>query len=501
MISDIPPIVSRRIHAVTSYVLKKPFLLILLIFLFLLLRNNSVLTLTDVYDGFITKIRLLSSENSIHSYIFKTMLTPYDQHFIPIWFLIILPAYYFNAGPLLMGLVSFGVAATLLYLMFRIIYYFTKDHANGLVYSALVTLVFSSTIFFIEVIAWKWMLCLLISSVFTYLSILIVLEKKRGLRWTVLYTVSLFLSLWSFGTAWVGAWGIALFLILTRRYKDVYTLIAISTAIFGSIVAVIASNSTNNINFGYIAKNLLETLALVTGNLSMHLLGVARFTSVEHTYISSALTGAILSVLIVRITNLYRSNQLSEKSAFLATLATVYMVLIFLSVFRVMSQYGTDQSASLDGYIFGNRYLFVYSIPLVLVLGILMREIVLKLPRNLLYVLIVGGIFSGILTNNYYSQSDTFMTNPDRSKFYEFTPEAIKEASINSITLPNIEGDLFFRNRETKLSDAVKFQKESQGIPVTFMDPTSLDSYQCSSLRDNSKISTWLDLYNKDWCK
>ncbi len=228
----------------------KPYLLIVGFLLFLLVRNWPVFLLWDVNDGFFLKTAIVSHGFGIEGfkdYVHSTVLHSFNGHFKPLWLLCFLGiVYFFDSNPWALGILSFGFAAILLYLLFRICHHFFGNRTNGYVYSLMVALAFSSTAYFLEIIAWKWMLCLLMSSVFFCVSLLILLEKKESLKWLIIYTLALLSCFWTFGTGWVLGWGLVLFLILSGyKLRNRFVLVTIVASILGTVLTLLVNqNST-----------------------------------------------------------------------------------------------------------------------------------------------------------------------------------------------------------------------------------------------------------------
>ena len=500
---------TEKINLVSRYFIKKPFVMIGLFLSFLLLRNWRVFLLTDVYDGYIAKINLVAGgfnfENIKH-YIKHVALKEYDQHFIPVWFaLFFCLVYIVDSNPRVLGFLSFGFGACLLYLLFRITGYFYGKKVNGNIFSLAVALLFSSSLFFLETIAWKWQLGLLISSVTYLFCIVIILERKDSIIWRIIYSAALFTSIWTFGTSWLGAWGIVVFLLLRERnLKHNYLKLTIAIAVVGTLSQIIANTSSiHNINIVYFLANLPALLTLETANIFMLLSGVFRFTGTSQIYASDVLGVTVIAAVALRYGRMYISRRLTEKDAMVVSLLLVYVLLIALSLLRIMPKSGITPNISLEGYIFGNRYLFIYSIPLFIAVVIGCGEYFIRLSKPVIYTFMIGIVALGIVTEIAYPGFDSFTTNESRNKFYNLTLDAVKDASSKKLVLPDLSGELFFQGPKTplKLDHAVYIRDESYNYKLRFQDPATMTSQECKELHSDSLITTWLNLYNQSWCK
>ncbi len=161
---------------------------------------------------------------------------------------------------------------------------------------------------------------------------------------------------------------------------------------------------------------------------------------------------------------------------------------------------GIGSSTDLENYIFGNRYLFIYSVPLFLAGAISFGDYVRRLSKPIVYILISGTLVFGILNMVVYPGFDSFISNKSRDKFYNMTDPAIKKASDNNFILPDLRSDLFFKNQKIELSRAINVKKDAPNYRLVFKSPNNLSSYECSRLKKDALVSEWLNLYNKDWC-
>ncbi len=312
---------TKSIDRLGAYLSKRPFVMIGALFIFLVARDWPVFLLTDVYDGFIVKTSLVSNgfsfDNFVH-FIRHTALSAYDQHFIPIWFIFFFfSVWLFDTNTWLLGVLSFGFAACLLYLLFRIINFFYNDKPGGKLFSLLAILVFSGSVFFLETIAWKWQLVLLMASVFYLSSLLILLEKKSSIVWRLSYALLLLGAIWTFSVYWIGAWGLALFILLRNRtWKDNTLILTIFVALIGTLTQIIANTSSiNHFNLIYIIANLPSILTLETANILMLDVGVFRFSSVAQTYASGTLAITVISLFIYKYYSVYKSKNFTERCA------------------------------------------------------------------------------------------------------------------------------------------------------------------------------------------
>ncbi len=490
-----------------SYLAKHPAALIPAFFIFLAARNWPVFLLADLRDGFYMKTAVVSDGFSlpgIKFYIKYHMLRPWNGHFIPLWFVVFFGlSYFFDSNPWAEGFLSFGFAAILLYLIFRIVYHFFNQRPNGYLYSLMVALVFSSTGFFLEMIAWKWMTGLLMSSVFFCLALIILLEKNLTLKWQIVYTLALFSSFWTFGSAWVQAWGLLLFLFLSgRKWNERIVVLTAIIAFIGTALSIIANhNSIPALNPLFLITNLPAIFALAATNVLLLTVGVFRFGGLQEIYVSSVLGVTIIMALSFHFYSRYKEGRgLSKIDALVVSLLLTFLATIVLSLLRLTPANGITPTSSPENYIIGGRYLFVYSIPLILALAIALGKRIAGLPRNLLYIFMLGALAYGVIIQATYRRVDPDISNTQRTEFYNLTLKALQAAEAKHLPLPELSGGLFVRGYEVNLSEAAKVRKDAYKYHPVFKDPHEISASECFSLRQDPTISRWLNLYNKNWC-
>lgn len=490
--------------------LLKPYILIPLIFALLAIRNWPVFLLADLRDGLLVKLLMVEEGlgwQGFKHYAKHYALSSWVGHFKPVWFFTFFGiVYLFDSNPWVLGALSFGCAAVLLYLIFRIIAHFYGNVKNGLLYAALVTLAFSSTSFFLETIAWKWMLCLLLCSTFFCLALVILLEKlesKLQLKWILLYVVAMFASAWSFGSGWMLCWGLVVYLVLCgRKLRDRLLIVTIVATILAMLPTfIVNSGSTPPINIPFLVVNIPSTMILGAVNVVLQTLGVFRFAFPQFIRFSSVLAVTVIVALTAYYFAQYKNKKLSRKDALVAGLLISYVGIIALSFLRLAPSSGFTPISSPENYIIGGRYLFIYSVPLLLALAIAVGGKIVKLPRYLLVIFMGGFLLYGISMQLGYSQIDPDVSNRHRTDFYNLTPKALEEARTKSIVLPNISGDLYWRTYQHKLDRVIKIRKDSSQYEPAFKEPAALSDQECKALKESKYINQWLNLYSTEWCK
>lgn len=490
--------------------LLKPYILIPLIFALLVIRNWPVFLLADLRDGLLVKLLMVEEGlgwQGFKHYAKHYALSSWVGHFKPVWFFTFFgTVYFFDSNPWVLGALSFGCAAVLLYLIFRIIAHFYGNVKNGLLYAALVTLAFSSTSFFLETIAWKWMLCLLLCSTFFCLALVILLEKlesKLQLKWLLLYVAAMFASAWSFGSGWMLCWGLVVYLVLNgRKPKDLLLIVTTITTILAMLPTfIVNSGSTPPINIPFLLVNIPSTMILGAVNVVLQTLGVFRFAFPQFIRYSSVLAITVIIALVAYYLTRYRQKQLSQKDALAAGLLLSYVGIIALSFLRLAPSSGFTPISSPENYIIGGRYLFIYSVPLLLALAIAVGGKIVKLPRYLLIIFMSGFFLYGVSMQVGYSQVDPDVSNRQRTDFYNLTPKALEEARTKNIALPNISGDLYWRTYQHKLDRVIKIRKDSMQYGSKFKEPATLTDQECKTIHESEYVARWLNLYSTEWCK
>lgn len=489
--------------AVKVCVGRRPYILILVFFVFLLLRNFSAFTLVDTYDGAIVKIDIIKNGTGIEGfkdYLHNYVFTTYSQHFLPVWFLIFYGiSVIADSNPVVMGALSFGVTSCILFLIYRIVLHFNQR--KSIVYGLFATLLFSSSLFFLEMISWKWMLCLLLSVCLALLCFFIILVKAQKSWWRYAYVLSLAGSVWTFGTSWVVAWGLFIFLLL-KRDKNRLILPTLVTALLSTFFAWWLNRADIGVlNIASVIVNLPSLAVMITANIVLQLIGVFRFTALNNIYVSSVLGITSIAALSSHFFARYRHKLFNEKDSLIASLLMVYLATIALGITRHVPPHGLRPAASLDGYVFGNRYLFAYSIPLFLALALSFSNTFDRLKNRLVLIIFTGAMVLGFIVQLAYPKIDPLITNPSRTRFYYTTPAAVSDAISHDLVLPNIDGDLLSAGQTIPLEEAIKVRKDSRSWGNRTKPVSQLYGKECSDLRKHHVIVDWLNLYNTDWCR
>lgn len=486
----------------------RPYYALPIIFIFLAIRNWPVFLLTDMYDGMSFKMEIVRgglTQESFKAYAEEFVLKAFNQHFIPLWFLFFYAlSTITDNNPLALGLLSFGAAAALLYLMFQLL-------ATGLAFNGrkttaaagLVTLLFSSTVFFLEMIAWKWMLSLLLSSTFFYLCLFILLKEKRSVGWKWVYGIAMIMSIWTFGLGWVWAWGLVLFLLFQRAKKSWLLPLTIIIALIGTLLAVLLNKDTvGSVNAWAFISAIPSALVIITANIFLSLIGVFRFMDVGLTNVSSVLGVSLLLVLGTHYLSRYKKGLFDTKDALICSLLIVYVATIALSLLRVIPAGNVAEGqVNIDNYIFGNRYLFAYAIPLTLAIGMAVMPYLVRLSRLSLLIMLCGAVVLGFVMQGIYPKTEPIITNKNRDAFYKLTPGALDRVHHQQLVLPDLTSDLLFKGGVINLSDAIYIRKSSLSRLPSFKAPNELSLEECAKLKSDQFVTTWLNIYSSSkWC-
>ncbi|HSX45311.1 MAG TPA: hypothetical protein VLF39_04390 [Candidatus Saccharimonadales bacterium] len=483
---------------------QRPIFWLPIFLVFLLVRNWQVFLLTDLHDGYGVKTFIVSSGLNypgLKAYIHRYALQSYGGHFIPLWFAIFwLLIYLFDSNPYVLGLLSFAFAAWLLYLIYRLCLHFFDSHRNGHLYALLAAMIFSSSGFFLEAIAWKWMLGLVISTAFFCQALLILLRQKHSKIWLAIYSILLLGSVWTFGTSWMLCWGLVIFLLLQRQKKlQNYLFSTIAVSVVATITTLIANRHiVSHLNPVFILTNLPAVALMAAVNTLLQMFGVFRLGGVQHLYISSALAITILLALVVYYYDRHKHNNLSQKDQLVISLILAYLAIITLSLMRLMPVTGISPISSPENFIIGDRYMFVYSIPLFIALFVTAGKKMMNLPKLILYILIGGAIIYGVEIQINYSKIDPVIANHHRTEFYNLEPKALLEAQDQGLKLPDIDGDLFGSTQ--RLSRSVKIRKDYAKYNPQFVSPKSLTTSNCLAIHKSKDLDNWLNLYSSQWC-
>lgn len=487
-------------------------LLFVSIFIFLVLRNWPVFLLPDVYDGTLIKLQIVGegfSRSGFSWYVHHFMLQPFNNAFQPVWFLLFYVLSWFDTNPLLWGIVAFAVAASILFLIGKIVLHFYAGKKAAWLYAGFCALVFSSSLFFLEVIAWKWMTLLLLSSAGFLCCFYMVLEHN-GQGWIkkTLYAASLAICLWTFGTGWIMAWGLVLFTGLKRyggRKQTVssYFIVSLVLTLVGAAVALLANRGeTTSHNLLFFVVHAPAMLVLVAANGLGQLVGVFRFVNVDTTFldVSSVLGYALLLCIGYYFYGRLRARKLTDLDRAVLSLLVCYVLLVCVSLVRLMPPSGLDPVTSFENYIIGNRYLFAFGLPLFLAVALLSGKAFLRLRNQQMIVAVLAALVLGVVTQTIYARTDPFIANNDRRTFYRLAIPALKVASDRHLPLPDTTGDVLFRGAVLPLHESVGIRKDSVRYHVTFKAPASLSARECRDLQDNVTLRQWLDSYNPEWC-
>lgn len=472
---------------------------------FLTIRNWPVFLLSDMYDGMSFKMRIVSDGISISSfreYASEFVLKSFNQHFIPLWFLFFYGlSVVTDNQPWVLGLLSFAAVALLLFFMFRILLSFSIPSKKKVAVALFVTLLFSSTIFFLEIIAWKWMLSLLISSTAFYGAVFIVLQKKHSTKLKLAYFLTLLVSTWTFGLGWIWVWGLVVFFLLNKSTKSPLFPITLTVALVGTaLVGFTSLSSANDTNIFSIVLAIPSATVMITANILLNLSGVFRFTNLSHNYISTVLGVTILITLGFYYFRRHRSNLFDTKDALVCALLVTYVASIALSLTRVIPASGLMSSTDLASYVFGNRYLFTYAVPLALAIGLIGLPYLAKLTEFSLAVLIFAALILGFILQANYPKIEPVITNQARNDFYRLTPTALNEANRAHLVLPNTSSDLLFKGGIVELSDAIYIRKSAFDAEPAFKPTHTLTPEECAAIKNNETVRRWLNIYNDQWC-
>jgi hypothetical protein len=486
-------------------------LILILLLSFLILRNWSVFLLPDINEGSIIKGQIVVhgfGAEGFGWYVDNYVLKPYNNAFQPVWFLIFYLLALFDNNPWITGMLSFSIASIVLFLIYKILAHLYGNLANSRMYAVGAALVFSSTIFFLEIIAWKWMTLLLITTasfLFCFYSLLS--DDTPSLVRRIAYPIILLAGIWSFGTGWALACGLVLFLILKKYFvassSSHYLASTVFIAALGTFIAYLAnSDNVSGLNLFFIAVHLPAMAAVVATNCLIAFSGVFRFTSIDPILFKySALTGAAVTLAIaLHFLPKLRRRRLTIREAAVLSFIFCYFAMLALSLMRIMPSAGLTPISSIENYAIGNRYLFVFSVPLFMALAASFGGYFFKLKREQVIIALTCVALLGIVTNFIYPKTDKSIPNNDRKVFYSKTIPALRAAEQNNIKLPNVTSDLLFTDFQLKLSDAVAIRKESVEYEVDIIMPEKMQKSDCEQIRKNPDIRTWLDSYNSNYC-
>ncbi len=482
-----------------------------IIFAFLIVRNSQLFDVPDVFEGAIVRLQIVDfgfTVDGFAEYADMYVVHPYNNAFQPIWFLVFYGLTYISTSPLFWGAVSFVVAASMLFLLYKVVLHFCSYLRYGKLYALFCMLLFSSTIFFLEMIAWKWMLALTLSSLTFLACLYLTLRREQpGLFLRIIFGLSLLCCMWTFGTGWVMALGLSLFLLLkkyvVRDGPVPYLPIALCLTAVGVTTAFFANAGTvGGVNIPFVVMHAVAMSTMVAVNSVVSFIGAFRFTDISGELMGVA---TVLGAVVIALTGYYfynrlRTKKFNEKDALCLTLLIAYLILVSLSLVRLMPPTGLEPTSEFDNYIFGGRYVFAFSLPLFIVLAIALAKLPGRLHLGQIAICIVGALALGVAIQLVFARTDPFMTNPNRLAFYNATLPAIREASNRGITLPNISSDLLFRDLSLPLQHAVRIRKESIKYPLSFKSPEKMTPDQCYQVRTSKVISDWLDTYSQNWC-
>lgn len=505
-----------RIRKVVLYLKQRPFLATLAllagIFVFLLVRNWDVFALPDIYDGSVVKLDIMEygfTGNGLREYADEYIFTSFNNAFLPVWLGVYYGLSWFDNNPVLLGFFSFAIASCIMLLIGRIVFYFYPKPKQSWLYAVCCGLLFVGSLFFLEVIAWKWMASLLLSTAGFLLCLYLLLEKtspSTRLKW--LYAAVLLCSVWTFGTGWILAWALVLFLLLARSFVDgkrsPYLPISIGVATLGTICTFLVNVGTDQpFNLLFLLVHLPSMLVLITVNCILSIFGVFRFSGISDNLmgLSSIVGITVLGMLAYAFYQKLKTRKLSQKEALCLALLVGYCVLIAMSLFRLMPASGLTPTSEFESYIFGNRYLFAFSVPLFLIAAILLGKPFLRLHKVQRLIVLVGVVSLGFGVQAIYATSDPAITDPKRKVFYDLTIPALQAAHNQGLSLPALQGDVLFKGAPIALPEAVFIRKDSPRYPVTFVSPDQLSADMCGKLHNNTTINIWLNTYNTNWCK
>lgn len=277
--------------------------------------------------------------------------------------------------------------------------------------------------------------------------------------------------------------------------------LALTAAVVGTMcVALVNRNFEGpHLSLWLSSTNYLTSVSLITTNIILGLLGVFRFTGAQNLPVSNVFGLGMLLMAGYYFGYRFRRRQFTTRDALAAGMFVTYLVSIFLSLLRLPVP-PDGVPFDISSYLFGNRYLFSFAVPLILSFGVMIMPLLARAPKPYLYIAIATVCIYGFVLQANYSQIDKAITNPARAQFYDLTPAAIQQARQQQVTLPDLRSDLLFAGSQVPLHQAIYFRKVAQGPPLHFKDPAELSELECRQLLENQTLRTWLNIYQNGWC-
>ena len=481
-------------------------LIIIIIFIFILARNHKQLFLVDLNDGVLAKIYLGQNGynlDSIAGYLKNFALSNYNQHFIPAWFSVYFILCLFDLNPIIVGIFACLIAAIFCYMLFEVVILYTKNRNYYL--ATFITITFMSTLMFTEILAWKWMLSLLISSTCFLLCLRLINDLKK--QNIVIFLLSLSTMVWCFSPSIILGWSLILynFLHAKKEGKKAISLPITSASIIlliATFVLAITGDQHTTLNPLFILINTPSMLIITILSCIMSLLGIYKFTEIWIPFINlSVVTGIVFMFVFLFEVIIKRNKLLPIKNyALIASMSLSYLAIVALVLFRLMPNSGISYAQDPTNYIVGNRYVFVFSIPLVLILVYPLDKLFNKLSRFTKLLMIVSMLILGCLISILYSKIDPIISNTNRYYFYTKTPSILKEVESKHLVLPNISSSVLYSGRNIELKDAIYYRNDSRNFSIDFVNPENMSLHECLSLKSNREVSSWLTSYSKEWC-